>query len=422
MTNELAVFVDGANGDDAATGTRERPFRSIGAALAKRGAKSLVYVCEGVYAEAVEITAPVSLLGGVACNWQPSAAQPRIAPTSGIGLRIVNVSGAVVVKDLEIAGSARKDVPGDSAIAAFVSASTNVTLKNVTLKASEGTPGKSGEAPASNYAAPTASSGGAASGASAGIGPTCVCTNGDSSKGGNGANGTGAGFEAGSSTPLVGTLNPGTSNLASCTEGTVGANGEASASDVAGELKGALNAEGWTSAPLAMAGKAGRPGQGGGGGGAKTQTSAAGGGGACGGCGGSGGQGGGGGGSSFALLSFKSSVTLAESKLVTATAGAGGSGHEGETGQDGGGAGPGAGCNGGAGGKGSGGNGGSGGAGGHSVPVGFVGTPPTVGSTQLVPGAFGAGGQPGKGGLGAGKPGVIGDKGPDGTAQNTLEL
>lgn len=420
LTNDVAVFVDGAKGNDSAAGTREQPFRTIGAALAKRGDKSVVNVCEGVYAENVEITTPVALVGGLTCSWQPSTSQPKIAPPSGIGIRITSVSAAVVVKDLEVDGTARGDVPGDSAIAVFASSSKDVSLTNMTLVAGPGTNGKPGDT-GSNYMGASATPGGAANGSIAGVGARCTCTDGSMSKGGNGASGTGAGIADGMAAPTAGTSNAGSSSTLSCTDGTVGANGKAPTATEIQDPKGVLTVMGWVAPAGSTAGLAGNPAQGGGGGGAKTQSNSAGGGGACGGCGGGGGAGGAGGGSSFALLSFNTQVKISGSKFSTGAGGMGGRGGDGQIGQAGGGVGVGA-CNGGAGGNGSGGNGGTGGVGGHSIPIGWVGSEPSVMTTQLLPASFGLGGEGGKAGLGPGNPGNVGATGANGKAVNSLQL
>ena len=56
VANSFAVFVDGTAGADTNEGTKESPLKSIGVALTKLGSRSRVYVCEGTYAESVEIT------------------------------------------------------------------------------------------------------------------------------------------------------------------------------------------------------------------------------------------------------------------------------------------------------------------------------------------------------------------------------
>lgn len=153
MDDGVGVFV-APSGKDGATGTKGNPVRSIADGVAKAAAdrKPRVYVCEGSYGAAVTIAQPVSIYGGLSCAWARSDAKPKLAPSKGVGLRIANVSGAVVVEDVEVVGAADASTPGASSIAAFVSDSTDVTFRNTVVTAQDGSAG----APAgnaSNYSA-----------------------------------------------------------------------------------------------------------------------------------------------------------------------------------------------------------------------------------------------------------------------------
>jgi hypothetical protein len=418
----VAVFVS-PTGDDATSGRKASPVKSIakGVELAAARGVPRVYVCEGSYDGAVDVKAPVAIFGGMSCAWAVTGARPKLAPSKGVALAVTKVSGAVLVQDLEIVGSADLGKPGDSAIAAFVSESTNVTFRNVTLTAKDGVGGATGAA-RSNHSGAVASKGANAGGATGGVATTCTCTDGNSSTGGAGASGAGAGIQNGSSVPAVGGANAGSSSATTCTDGQVGADGAAAGTGAAATTAGSLIATGWNNAATGPAAPNGNPGQGGGGGGGKTDVSSAGGGGACGGCGGGGGAVGGNGGSSFALLSFKSGVTFDGGSLTTGAGGRGGDGGAGQSGQSGGALGVGSACNGGPGGHGAGGSGGGGGAGGHSVPVAWVGNEPTLKGAQATPGAKGSGGGGGTPGAGPGNAGGSGATGPDGKAQPSLGL
>lgn len=417
----VAVFVS-PTGDDATSGRKTSPVKSIakGVELAAARGVPRVYVCEGSYDGAVDVKAPVAIFGGMSCAWAVTGARPKLAPSKGVALAVTKVSGAVLVQDLEIVGSADLGKPGDSAIAAFVSESTNVTFRNVTLTAKDGVGGDTG-AGRSNYSS-AAKDGANASGATGGVASTCACADSTSSTGGAGASGAGAGLQDGSAIPAVGSSNAGLTGLSTCTNGQIGANGASGSTGAAATAAGTLTASGWSSVAGGLAAPNGKPGQGGGGGGAKTNVSSAGGGGACGGCGGAGGAVGGNGGSSFALLAFKSSVTVEGGTLASGAGGKGGDGGPGQAGQSGGAAGPGAACDGGPGGHGAGGSGGGGGAGGHSVPVAWVGNEPTLKGAQTTPGAKGSGGGGGTPGAGPGNAGGSGATGPEGKAQASLGL
>lgn len=422
IDDAVGVFV-APEGDDDAAGTKAAPVRSIGKGVELAASRGLprVYVCEGSYGGAVELKRPVSLYGGLSCSWTYSGAKPKLAPEDGVALRVTKVNGAVVVEDFEILGAADADTPGDSAIAAFVSESTDVTFRNVALTAGAGVDGAAGVA-RSNYSE-AAKAGGTATIMIPGEGASCTCLDGTASKGGNGAAGNGADISAGVATPAVGDDNAGFSSTTTCGEGGAGANGTANGPGTNPSSTGALTAEGWLGTTPALAhAPNGNPGQGGGGGGAKTNFEAPGGGGGCGGCGGAGGELGQSGGSSFALLSFQSAVRIEGGVLTTDAGGAGGAGGAGQTGQPGGDFGAGPACNGGPGGHGAGGSGGAGGAGGHSAPIGFVGTAPRVSNATLTPGTKGGGGAGGAAGAGPGNAGAPGPAGSDGTSQDVLEL
>src|SRR5580704_4748625 len=57
------VGVDSGSGD----GSMSQPYATITQALANLGSKTRIYVCNGVYNEQVNVTAAVSLFGGLSC-------------------------------------------------------------------------------------------------------------------------------------------------------------------------------------------------------------------------------------------------------------------------------------------------------------------------------------------------------------------
>lgn len=337
----VGVFAS-PTGSDGAAGTKAAPVKSIGKAVELAASKGLprVYVCEGTYDANVEVKSAVAIYGGLACGtWTYTGTKPKLAPPKGVALKVTKVSGPVVVEDLEVVGSADASVAGDSAIAVFVSESGDVRFGTSAISAGPGTPGAKGGT-RSNYSAP-ANPGGLTNTAAAGMGPSCSCLNGSSSKGGAGANGAGAGIQDGSATPAVGAPNSGASRASSCDPGTAGANGNPGTSPAQLDSPGALLSAGWSSRTDAAASGDGNPAQGGGGGGGRSNLNIGGGGGGCGGCGGAGGAAGIGGGISVALLSYRSAVSISGGSLVSSVAGAGGEGGAGQPGQEGGAAGEG---------------------------------------------------------------------------------
>jgi len=456
-------------------GTAERPYSSIGQALANMAGKSRVYVCNGVYAEQVSITAAVSLYGGLSCAagsasrvWSYAGQSAQVtAPPSAYALFVSVQQGSVTIEDMSFTAPDATG-PGTSSIAALV-VSSSVSLQRVALGAGNGANGPPGAngAQSPNYtgAAPTGGSqvsagppGSGTINVTGGAGAINHCTLFGMSAGGDG--GLGCGSDGGTSglgspgtaTPPApvtmagrdglprGAILPDAGGAATLSDDP-GADGVAGDGGVAAAAQdyGALSAGGW--APKSGGpGRTGDPGQGGAGAtdplngqcGTSSQSIGGGGGGA-GGCGGAGGMGGGGGGGSIALASVASNVTLTACSLNTAAGGTGGAGGAGQNGQAGGQGGdtnfPSAHAAGAFGGNGAGGSGGAGGTGGISVGVLASGSTivmddTTTQNTRL--GAPGAGGAAGPGGghgsAGALTTGVDGNSGAPGSAGTSVAL
>jgi Protein of unknown function (DUF1565) len=488
LDSAYGVFVAPAAGSDAGDaetsgaesadpdGTSDKPYPSIGQALANLGGKSRIYVCNGSYEEQVSITAPVSLYGGLSCAggsagraWSYVGQSAQVtAPPSGYALFVTGVQqGSVTIEDVSFAAS-DATAPGASSIAALVVSST-LRLARVTLSAGKGADGVAGAdglaAPNYTGAAPVGgsqvSAGPPGSGTltiAGGAGAINQCAVSGMSAGGDG--GLGCGGDGGSS----GLGSPGTAmppapvtmaGRDGLPRGTIlvdagdaailiddpGADGVAGAGGIAAAAEdyGTLSASGWVPSPGGD-GSPGDPGQGGAGAtdplygecGTSSQSVGGGGGGA-GGCGGAGGKGGGGGGGSIALASVASNVTLTACALNASDGGTGGAGGAGQDGQAGGQGGdtsfPSAHQAGAAGGNGAGGSGGAGGTGGISVGVLASGsTIASDGSTTETarlgsPGAGGAAGPAGRHGTaGSQTTGVDGTAGAPGSAGTSTAL
>jgi hypothetical protein len=302
VVEAFAVFVDADGGSDDNEGTKAKPLRTMGAAVAKVATtgKRRIYICgSATYAEHVKLTTAVSLHGGFACGtWEPdSGSKPKVAPADkGYALHIDNVSKPVKLSDLELRAadvSSLKD--GTSSIAVFAN-KANLTLLRVTVHASngaDGSPGQSGDPGAITRVSSGTldANGNAASGATGGARKECTCSTSTTVTVGGvgGANASGGG----QGTPDYGAASPnngagGIGGRGECTGDGTGRNG-ADAPPAANApppaTRGTLDADGWKPAKGVDATENGKPGQGGGG---------------CGGCGGFAGKGGGGGGASIA--------------------------------------------------------------------------------------------------------------------------
>ncbi len=216
VADGFGIFVDATNGKDSNGGTKEAPVQTIKHALdvAKQGSINRLYVCEGTYPEDVTIDAAhdgISLYGGWKCsNWSYSGTKAQL----GAGLLPLHVDAltkAVTIADVFV--KARDGVnPGDSSVAAFVSASSAVTFLRVNFTAGKGITGSSG-ATGSNYTAVAQTDpsikGNNSSGITGGGPHACsLCTDAKNSTGGaGGTGGTGPG-DGSDGSPNLGGSNP----------------------------------------------------------------------------------------------------------------------------------------------------------------------------------------------------------------------
>ena len=144
LDENKALFVSNPKGNDQdALGTRKKPFKTIGAALAKiDAARRRIYICAGTYQEDLSLDAThsgVSLFGGVDCEW---ASAPTVRPLIGATANPFKIDGGsgLTVADVTIEA---KDATAGSSIAAFVNAAS-VAFKGVLLRAGAGGRGGGG--------------------------------------------------------------------------------------------------------------------------------------------------------------------------------------------------------------------------------------------------------------------------------------
>ncbi len=458
------LFVDPVSGDNTNPGTRDRPLKTIRAALdllrrdPGQGIGAL-YLAQGSYDEEhLVLDQPVSLYGaygGTLQNWKRKSDYLTHLDGGTIGLVIRGIShGTRTVLDRLSISSANATDAGTPSIALQVIDSQGIVLRYGTFAAGLGAVGAPGSVGTQGLDGGAGLDGGNSVGSTAGgFGARGVsnCSDGNAS-GGNGQDGVagsyapgetgatgqpvgrgGAGGKGGQAGRLVDHGN----SIFTCNAGDGGVGEHGRPGDVGsvgaggggmGELSDTLwvaNQQGGTGGP----GTSGGGGGGGGSGGACRRESEAGaagagsGGGGGGGCGGGGGGGGSGGGASISVLLVRSQVAFeGDTVLRTRGGGRGGTGGEGGPGGVGGPGGPGGtgsiitspsynsyGGNGGAGGHGGpGGPGGPGGGGGGGPSVGIWCSPDAgfVASGNVAP-QLGSGGAGGNGGTGgdAGQPG-----------------
>jgi hypothetical protein len=423
--------------DDKAAdrGTKEKPFKTITAALNKANV-ARVYACAESFAEPVTISAAVELYGALDCtkNWAYEAAT-KTKLTAEVDKVPLTLTGDAKVEDVAItAPDAATD--GGSSIA-VIADHAKATFARCDLAAGVGKAGLAGTTPIdpvgptdSNDVAIKGNDGAVACmassmqfGGAAKENALCPVASGGPLGGSGGQGAAVAGGDASGGTPISagkglggkGEVSAGWDCSVGSTNGGAGpgANGAAGADgDGATGMSslGTLQKSGYIGT-LGQSGGVAPPGQGGGGGGgAKGKAlcaGASGGGGGAGGCGGKGGLGGNPGGASIALVSIGATLSFDKVTIKAGVGGDGGNGGDGQGGGKGGNGGNGGSgdvavpatldaCNGGKGGQGGTGGKGGGGRGGHAIGVAYTGA-----VMPSIKGAMFTKGTPGKGGLGA---------------------
>ncbi|MEY2957829.1 MAG: hypothetical protein RLZZ01_397 [Actinomycetota bacterium] len=374
-----AVFVDAAEGSDGGDGSRQRPFRTVDAAVSATSPGTDLYVRSGgrtLRLGRTPLTGGRSVFGGYDSDWVRVGESTRISATDGLRLE---GPGAAVLSSVVVLG-------GNTVAAAVgvdASGLDRLTVEDVEIVAGRSTTGSSTGLQAIDVGAVElvrstvrAGRGGDGARGASGSAATDEGVNGSAAVGtsggrggGNGADGEDGGVPGGSGA-----------------DGTDGADGIAGTNGVGGEGLGSPDAPD----PVGAAGDAGGTGgRGAGGGGGRPGTSVgvlAGGGGGGGGGGGDGGAGGGGGagGSGSVGVAFVDVgvVLVVDTVIDGGSAGRGGAGGVGGLGAAGGAGGVGgdgesaggssAGTGGAGGSGGAGGRGGIGGAGAGGASVGLL--------------------------------------------------
>ena len=430
VEESCGVFVSSSMGDDINGGTKEKPFKTIGAALTAANGKP-VYACAEAFTEAVVVSAPVDLYGGLDCSngWAYVGAATKTTLTAAAdAVPLVMQAGASGSRLEDFAVIAvDATTPGGSSIAMIAQDGAAAELLRCELRAGAGAQGAAGTTPMA--VGPNGEGQNGENGAAGTVSdPVCTSTvaivggdgglltcdgvdvsggpGGVGTKGNAGVNGSDGQPQPGPM-PLDGTGGSGQDTINQCKAGVGGAQGAPGLPGPGAAGIGDISSVGYTAPNGSPGMNSGAPGQGGGGGGGAKAcdmmnmfAGPSGGGGGSAGCGGAPGLGGGAGGSSIGLLSHQAAVTLTSVAIVTALGGAGGPGGNGQPG--GGGGQPGAGgasnaCPGGIGGSGGRGGSGGGGLGGHSIGIASKGTAPVQNDVTIVQGAHGPGGLGGDG-------------------------
>ncbi|GHG88109.1 hypothetical protein GCM10012319_46590 [Comamonas sp. KCTC 72670] len=423
---DAGLFIDPVDGDDdAGTGTRQAPLRTVGRALAMvrdldgGPGPSHLFLAGGAYDEAnLVLDVPVSLHGGYAGRsggWRRSAEQVARFDAGSLGMTVRGLQDSGVVVEYVDIHAAHATGAGEPSIALRAVDASGLRIRHTTLVAGRGGPGAPGATGASGVEGLPGGSGKDGGDGNSDVGeggypPEANCPDGTQPTGGAGVignaggqpgngggdgsppDGGGVGGQGGDVADAACSGSQCICNPPPGAPGGPGADGGTGTTGEGGAGLGQLQDATWTPDPRqeGEAGGDGTSGHGGGGGGSGGSclipgVSVAGGGGSgaggAGGCGGGGGRGGGGGGASISLLLAGSQVAVEEGSVLRTLGG--GPGGEG---------GPG----------GPGGKGGQGGEGGTGGQVTRQRTSPTPMSYQTSGGHGGPGGPGGSGGPGGG--------------------
>ena len=145
LPNDCGVFVSATLGDDRHLGTREQPFQTLRAALAAANAQGKpIYACAEPFDEAVVVSAPMTLFGGLDCanGWTYVGAATKTAltaPTDAVALTVAMDATTVLVEDFALYAP-QADVAGRSSIAVLVDGAT-VEFRRCDLEAGNGADG-----------------------------------------------------------------------------------------------------------------------------------------------------------------------------------------------------------------------------------------------------------------------------------------
>jgi hypothetical protein len=427
VNDDCGVFVRADAANVSGEGTKEKPFKTLQAAIDGANGRAIFMCAHDAFAEKIAVSEPLYLYGGFDCtkdwSWDTAARSTITGKADEVTFTITKAAKDVTIWNLAVkAPGATKD-SGSSIAMAIDDVPASLVRCDITAAT-----GKDGIAGKTYTDSAMAGANASTSVAAACVVPfaalpgktTCggvVTDGGPGGLGGITGTDSGHGQNGGDGVPVAvqgkGGLGEGQPNATSmCTPGIGGGDGDKGKVGNAGASKGNTLSLTGVLGGSGGDGMIGIPGQGGGGGGGSRSglfcgagmnsdgSGPGGGGGGAGGCGGLGGGGGQLGGSSIAILSLGIQLKLAD---VTLTAGEGGKGGGGGLAQVGGDFGKGAiggkkaaagfnsGCDGSNGGRGGDGGAGGGGRGGHSIGIAFAGTPPAKLALQFTGGLSGPG-------------------------------
>lgn len=146
LDESLGVFVV-AGASDAGDGTRVHPFGTItkGIATAKAAGKR-VYVCAGVYREAIVVADGVSIVGGLDCTtaaWSIGSGRSRIEAPTSPAITAKGIAGTTRFERFEVVAPDASE-PGATSIGLFAREAPGLVVADSRIVAGNGAKGPDG--------------------------------------------------------------------------------------------------------------------------------------------------------------------------------------------------------------------------------------------------------------------------------------
>ena len=134
---DRALFVDGESGEDAASGSRDEPFRTIGAAARAADGHDLYVRSVGTYVEAgtVRLGPDTSLYGGFDADWFRDRRSQARLEGAAVAL-LVDGDGDRRIASMQVTGA--DGAPGERAIGVRVVDAEQVSIHDSTILAGSG--------------------------------------------------------------------------------------------------------------------------------------------------------------------------------------------------------------------------------------------------------------------------------------------
>ncbi len=181
LVDSYGVYVS-PSGDDGNAGTRTKPYKTVGKGLS--AGRGRVVVCEGTYAESVEVKSDVEVYSGVTCDFGKAGGRAKVVGTKPeYAVKIGKVTATLAELDIEgAAGTAGSR----TSVGVWAVEAVKVSLRKVGVEAKGGFAGEAGAGGTTGTYATGNGNGNPASASAGGAAKPCTCSSGGVTAGGRG--------------------------------------------------------------------------------------------------------------------------------------------------------------------------------------------------------------------------------------------